>query len=152
MKITNFILDVDGVMTDGKIYYNHEGKIFKVFGPHDSDGLKLIKDKVSIEFITADESGFHITHRRIVDHMGYKLTLVKEKDRFNWFKDNFDLTKVAFMGDGIFDAKIFPYVSVSISPKNARIEAKMLASYTTPSNSSEGAVLDACLYLKENWL
>ena len=39
MKPKYFILDVDGVMTTGQFMYSKNGKIFKVFGPHDSDGL-----------------------------------------------------------------------------------------------------------------
>ena len=38
-----FILDVDGVMTDGKFYYSAEGKIFKSFGADDSDALGFVR-------------------------------------------------------------------------------------------------------------
>lgn len=145
--IDNFILDVDGVMTDGKIYFGKSGKIFKVFGAHDHDGLTMIKDYCNIEFVTADSAGEKISRSRIVDHMGYKLTTVSAKDRLQWLKNNFNLTKTAYMGDGIFDAEIFPHVAVSIAPQNARLEAKSNATYITPNASAEGAVLDACLFL-----
>ena len=42
-KYKNFILDVDGVFTDGKFHYTSEGKTFKTFGDADSDALSLIK-------------------------------------------------------------------------------------------------------------
>jgi len=145
--INNFILDVDGVMTDGKIYYSENGKMFKVFGAHDHDGLKLIKQYCNFEFVTADKSGASISHARLVEHMGYKLSIVGENDRLQWIRDNFDLATTAYMGDGIFDAVIFPHMAISIAPQNARIEARNAASYVTPNASSEGAVLDACLYL-----
>ena len=48
-----FVLDVDGVMTDGKFYYSTEGKILKAFGPDDHDALILNK-YIHIEFITSD--------------------------------------------------------------------------------------------------
>ena len=51
MILENFVLDVDGVLTDGTFYYSEKGKIMKKFGPHDSDGLKLIADLIKIEFI-----------------------------------------------------------------------------------------------------
>ena len=38
-----FVLDVDGVMTDGRFYYNIEGKVIKIFGPDDHDALTLLK-------------------------------------------------------------------------------------------------------------
>ena len=47
----NFILDVDGVMTTGQFLYSEKGKIYKVFGAHDADGLKLLKSKLNIHFI-----------------------------------------------------------------------------------------------------
>ena len=37
------ITDVDGILTDGKMYYSSKGKILKKFGPHDSDGIKFFK-------------------------------------------------------------------------------------------------------------
>jgi 3-deoxy-D-manno-octulosonate 8-phosphate phosphatase (KDO 8-P phosphatase) len=147
--ITNFILDVDGVLTDGKIYVNNTGKFFKVFGAHDHDGLKIIKNNVLVEFVSADDTGSFLSKKRIVEHMKYKLTILGEDERLKWLRDNFDLSKVAYMGDGIYDAEIFTQVAISIAPSNARIEAKKCATYVTPSKSSEGAVLDACLYLKE---
>ena len=39
MKNLIFLLDVDGVMTTGQFLYSKDGKDYKVFGPHDSDGL-----------------------------------------------------------------------------------------------------------------
>ena len=50
-KKYNFVLDVDGVMTTGQFLYDSKGKAYKIFGPHDADGLKLIRDKVNIYFI-----------------------------------------------------------------------------------------------------
>jgi len=72
-----FIIDVDGVLTTGQFLYTTEGKAMKVFGPHDNDGLKLLKNKVKIKFITADERGFPITQKRIVDDMGFEAGLFK---------------------------------------------------------------------------
>ena len=88
MKKLVFLLDVDGVMTSGQFLYSQDGKEYKVFGPHDNDGLKLIKDKVTIKFITADKRGFAITKKRIVDDMGFELDLVCEKNRFKYIKEN----------------------------------------------------------------
>jgi len=43
MKPKCFILDVDGVMTTGHFLYTSEGKVMKIFGPDDNDGLSLLK-------------------------------------------------------------------------------------------------------------
>lgn len=145
MKPKYLILDVDGVMTTGQFIYSKNGKINKIFGAHDSDGLKLIKDYFNILFITADKRGFSISKKRIVDDMGYKLKLVSEQNRFNFIKNNFGFNNVIYMGDGIFDAPIIKKAKYGISPKNARVEARKASDYITPSKSAEGAVLDACL-------
>jgi len=57
----NFIIDVDGVMTDGQFHYSVDGKVMKVFGPEDSDALSLIKDYFVIHFVTGDKRGFEIS-------------------------------------------------------------------------------------------
>ena len=84
-----FILDVDGVMTTGHFLYSQDGKEYKVFGSHDNDGLKLLNDKVNLQFITADKRGFPITKKRIVDDMGFELDLVSEHDRFEYIRKKY---------------------------------------------------------------
>lgn len=146
--LENFVLDVDGVMTTGHFIYGINGKMYKIFGPHDADGLKLIRNKINIQFITADDRGYEITEKRIVDDMKYPLTLVKENERLEYLHSlNFET--LAFMGDGYFDAIVMQYCKVSIAPANARKECLKIADYITPSKSGEGAVMDACLYLQE---
>ncbi|MFH1325768.1 MAG: HAD hydrolase family protein [archaeon] len=147
MKL-NLIIDIDGVMTTGQFLYSSKGKVYKVFGAHDADGLKLIKDKVNILFISADKRGFSISKKR-VDDMGYKIKLVVEGDRYEWLRKNFGFENTIFMGDGIFDAKIIRDCKFGIAPSNARIEAKKWADYVTPSNSGEGAVCDACIKINK---
>lgn len=140
-----FILDVDGVMTTGQFYYSTEGKIFKVFGPHDNDGLKLLKNKIEVKFVSADSRGFGISKKRIVEDMGFDLKLVSAKDRMDYLKSRYDFSNLIYMGDGYHDVSILNECFFGIAPKNARDEAKAVADYITDSNSGEGAVLDACL-------
>jgi len=147
-----FLLDVDGVMTTGQFFYTSKGKIAKVFGPHDSDGLKIIKKNIKIEFLTADKRGFSISKKRITDDMGYKIHLVSEEKRLKFIEKNYGLNNVIYMGDGIFDAEIFKKIKYGIAPKNARREAKKNADFVTQSKSGEGAVLDASLHLLKKFL
>ena len=55
------------------------------------------------------------------------------------------------MGDGYYDEEILKKSMYSIAPKNARKEAKEAADYVTDSNAGEGAVLDACLKLIDEY-
>jgi len=152
MKLTKLVMDVDGVLNTGHILYNTVGKTFKVFGPHDKDGLKLIKSYITdINFITADITGFEITYTRIVKDWGYKpeqLILVSEEDRMGWFLNNCNVDETVYIADGYHDAPILERVALGIAPQSARIEAKNAADYVTDSVAGSGAVLDACLYIE----
>lgn len=145
MKNLIFLIDVDGVLNTGQFLYSAEGKAFKIFGPHDNDGLKLLKDKMKIEFLTADKRGFPITKKRIVDDMGYKLKLVSEQDRYEYIKRNYNVNDLIYMGDGYHDVKVLKACKFGIAPASARKEAKENADFVTESKAGEGAVLDACL-------
>tara|TARA_A100001011_G_C14300575_1_gene840583 strand:+ start:2269 stop:2757 length:489 start_codon:yes stop_codon:yes gene_type:complete len=150
-NIKNFILDVDGVMTSGKFLYSTKGKIYKEFGAHDSDGLKILSKYINIGFITADRRGLGISKSRISKDMGFKLTLVPEENRYEFFKAKFGFKNTIYMADGIYDAKILKECHFSITPNNARKEAKKYSDYITPSNSAEGAVLDACIKIMKRF-
>ena len=81
MKKIIVISDVDGCLTDGKFVYTAEGKVSKTFGPHDNDGVKLLrKNGIETIFISADKRGFPITEKRITD-MKCQITCVSETDR-----------------------------------------------------------------------
>jgi len=146
--VLNLVIDVDGVLTTGQVLYSEKGKSYKIFGAHDSDGLKLIKDKVDIIFISADKRGLKISKKRVED-MGYKIELSPEKDRYGWIKKKFGFENTIFIGDGIFDAHLIKDCKFGIAPANARIEAKRFADYVTPSKSGEGAVCDACIKINK---
>ena len=103
--LKKFLIDVDGVLTTGQFLYSEEGKIFKIFGPHDSDGLKLIKHNIDISFISADKRGFEISKKRVED-MGFSLVYCSEQDRKNYIAKNYNFKDLAYMGDGIFDVDI----------------------------------------------
>jgi 3-deoxy-D-manno-octulosonate 8-phosphate phosphatase (KDO 8-P phosphatase) len=143
-----FILDVDGVLTDGTFLYSNQGKIYKVFGPHDHDGLKILQPLVKIIFVTADEKGFPISAKRIAD-MKCDLLLLSEAERFDYLMENYDLSNSIYMGDGLHDAKILKSCRFGVAPANARIEARRAAQFVTSSNGGGGAVLDASLKILE---
>ena len=142
-----FIMDVDGVLNDGMLYWGHDGKPFKAFGNYDHDGLKLLRDHLAIEFVSADENGWPITYNRIVDHMKFPLTMVKEKDRLDFVLNKGNPEETIFMGDGPYDAKIFPHVGLSIAPAQAWRTAIENADYVTDREGGKGAVMDACVHI-----
>jgi 3-deoxy-D-manno-octulosonate 8-phosphate phosphatase (KDO 8-P phosphatase) len=144
-----FILDVDGVLNDGMLYWGVNGKPFKAFGNYDHDGLKLLRKHIEIEFVSADENGFGITHNRIVEHMKFPLTMVKEKDRLDFVLKKGDPKETIFMGDGPYDAKIMPHVGLSFAPAQAWRTAINAATYITKREGGKGAVMDACIIIMD---
>lgn len=145
--ITHFISDVDGCLNDGRIYWDASGqKPFKAFGNYDHDGVKLLRDHVKLIFISADRHGWDISYTRIVDHMKCELYYVPEQERFK-FVERYGFENVAYMGDGIHDATIIEHARIGIAPAQARLEARNIADYVTPSNGGEGAYLDACIHI-----
>ncbi len=142
-----FLFDVDGVLTTGQFLYSERGKEYKVFGPHDNDGIKLIAGKFEIAFLTADKRGFPISKKRVAEDMKQKIVLVSEEDRLRYIDETYGLADVIYMGDGYHDAPILRQCAYGIAPQNARIEAREAAKFVTPSRSGEGAVLDACLHV-----
>ena len=142
--------DVDGCLTDGKFIYTVDGKVAKTFGPHDADGVKMLKKNgVMVKFITADKRGLPITKKRIAD-MGCELYVVSEEMRKDFIanaKEKYNCDTVVFFGDGINDALAAAGADYFFAPNNARIEAKAMASFVTPSDGGNGAFLDMSLYI-----
>lgn len=142
------IIDVDGVMTNGKFGYSEKGKIIKFFGADDNDALKVLADYVSqIIFVTGDKKGFKISHKRIQEDMGFKLFLVSTIDRASWIEKNYKLKDVIYIGDGIFDSLVFKKVGYSITVSNALDITKKDANFTTSRTGGDRAVAEAVLHL-----
>ena len=139
-----FLFDVDGVLTDGKIYYGESGKLFKVFGADDHEALIEIGKYLEVRIVTADFRGYQITSRRVVDDMNLKLDLVSADERPNWVKSQFSDRKVVYMGDGIKDWRVFIEVGYGIAPANAHSKTLSKADFVTGRRGAEGAVAEAC--------
>ena len=141
--ITDIVTDVDGVFTDGTFVYSPEGKVYKTFGPHDGDAIKLIRDicDVKVTAISADHRGFSITKARM-DDMGIPVFPVSEKDRFDWISQNFNWDTILFVGDGMFDARALRRAKYGIAPRGAVNISKLCADYVTEANGGEGVFLE----------
>lgn len=142
-----FILDVDGVLNDGLIHWGPNGKMFKSFGNYDHDGLKFLRQHIDIEFISADEEGWAITESRVVKHMKFPLTMVKEKDRVDYVLSKGDPKETIYMGDGPYDARVMHKVGLSIAPAQAYITCQVIANYVTKNPGGHGAVMEACVLI-----
>jgi 3-deoxy-D-manno-octulosonate 8-phosphate phosphatase (KDO 8-P phosphatase) len=146
-----FILDVDGVLNTGQFFYTAEGKVMKVFGPDDNDGLSLLKHLLEIRFVTGDRKGYPISRKRIVDDMGFELDIVSTIRRAEWIGKRYPLESVIYMGDGIFDHYVMAKVGYGISTANADRNAKAFASYVTERVGGDRAVAEAALHIMDRF-
>lgn len=145
MKIKELITDVDGVLTSGRYFYSESGKILKEFGPHDSDGFKIIRSLgISIRAISADHRGFAITKKRL-DDMGVELSLVSELDRLDWVKANCCPSQTVFVGDGLYDIGPMRLCAMSFAPANALPMTKDNASHVTQVSGGNGVMFEVAM-------
>ena len=147
MKPEYFILDCDGVLTDGSFYYNKDGKIMKKFGPDDGDSLNSLKKLTNLEihFISGDWRGIDITRQRCAD-MGFGVELVQVKNRLKYL-EQYNIEKTIFMADGICDYFALKGAGYSIVPNDASIYIKGIVDYVTPSNGGSRSVSEACIHI-----
>lgn len=135
------ITDVDGVLTDGCYQYTKKGKVSKVFGPHDSDGLKMFQRfGIPVVAISADKRGFPISKRRMND-AGVPIFLVSELDRTNWVQSFSKGKKYAFIGDGYHDIESIINADVGYAPISAPTLVKAHANKVIPVCGGNGVIL-----------
>lgn len=145
-----FIMDVDGVLTDGSFYYSTEGKVMKKFGADDNDALSLLKPYMEIICVTGDKRGFPISEKRVTD-MHLKLFQVSTIRRIEWIKEHYNPEKVIYMGDGIFDHYVMREVGYAIAPANSDQTAIEAAHYVCKRSGGNRAVAEACLHILEKF-
>jgi 3-deoxy-D-manno-octulosonate 8-phosphate phosphatase (KDO 8-P phosphatase) len=146
-QFKNLIIDVDGVMTDGKFYYTNSGKVMKAFGADDHDALSILKHYIKIFFVTGDKKGFSISKKRIVKDMGFKLNLVSTIKRVEWIRERFNLKETIYIGDGIMDYLVMNKIGYSITPRNANNFTKKFASHILKRPGGDRAVAEAALFI-----
>ncbi len=136
------ITDIDGVWTDGGMYYDQTGNEWKKFNTSDSAGVLFCKKlNIPVCIITGEET--EIVKRRAeklkIDYLfqgvGDKLTVAKKLCH----ELNINLSDVAFIGDDINDVALLMEVGISASPNNASDYIKEMVSFTTVKNGGDGA-------------
>jgi 3-deoxy-D-manno-octulosonate 8-phosphate phosphatase (KDO 8-P phosphatase) len=146
-KIRLAVFDMDGVLTDGRLYLLDDGQNLKAFHCHDGLGIKLLaKTGIITAVITAHRSA--LIDKRMaqlqVDHVYQgvenKITAYEELISTLNVRDD----EVAYMGDDLPDIAIIRRVGLGIAVANAADMVKQFALYTTHRNGGEGAVREVC--------
>ena len=146
-KIKILILDVDGIMTDGSIIYDDNGKETKVFDVRDGHGIKMLMNAgVYVAIITARKSGV-VKHR--AKNLGIKMVYQKAMDKVIAFNDILAKTSLkpenaAYMGDELVDISILKRAGFSITVPDGVPEVKAVSDYITKMPGGKGAVREIC--------
>ncbi len=142
-KVKLILMDVDGVLTEGRLYYTDSGETVKVFDVRDGLGIKMVQ-RVGIRtgVITGRES--EALRRRLEElgieeiHMGnYKKEEVLESilRRLSLSPE-----EVAFIGDDLVDVPVMRRVGFPVAVRDAPYEVRRHAVYVTRSKGGRGAV------------
>ena len=141
------ILDVDGVMTDGRIIMDNEGKEIKNFNVRDGHGLKLLQRYgIKVAILTGRQS-------KVVEHRAKDLDIkdvyqkvFHKKDVFEKIMKNHKLSpdEAAFIGDDIVDIPVLRRVGFSVAVADAADVVKKSVDYVARNSGGRGAVREIC--------
>jgi 3-deoxy-D-manno-octulosonate 8-phosphate phosphatase (KDO 8-P phosphatase) len=150
--IKMLILDVDGVLTDGKIIIGNDGEELKFFNVKDGLGIKHIqKLGIVIAIITGKSS--NIVQSRM-SALGVEDIYQGQKNKLNAFSEllekyNFKKHEVAYIGDDLPDAPLLNDVGCAIIPQDGHALLYDLVDYRCKAKGGEGAVREVCDLLYE---
>lgn len=148
--IVLLILDVDGVLTDGGLYYDDQGRVTKRFNVQDGLGIKMAQS-VGLQFavisgLDAPAVAARVKQLGITEyHAGHtrKAPLIRGICERN----QLDLAQVAYLGDDWVDATALRMVGLPMAVANAQPEIKELAAWTTQARGGHGAAREAIRFI-----
>lgn len=143
MKNLKLVLtDIDGVWTDGGMFYDETGNEWKKFHTYDSAGVKMCHDnKIVVGIITGEKT--EIVRRRaeklkvdflfqgVQDKLEVAINLCEEL--------KIDLKDVAYIGDDLNDFELLKAVGTSAAPANAYYKIKEIVDFVTETKGGDGA-------------
>ena len=138
--------DVDGTLTDGRLYYNDQGRETKAFHVHDGQGLALLRRfGIDVALITARTSA--ATERRATElglrfHGGIKDKLAQVNALCAEL--GIGLDEVAFVGDDLPDLPPMRAVGLAVAPANAHPWTSEHAHWQTTADGGQGAAREIC--------
>lgn len=152
-KIKLLLLDVDGVLTDGRIIYDNQGTELKAFDVKDGHGLKMIQRAgIQVGIITGRQS--EVVTRRAAE-LGIEILYQKALTKLGPYEEilaaqGLSDEQVAYVGDDVVDLPILRRVGFSATVADAVPDLPPLVDYVAARPGGRGAVREICdLLLKE---
>lgn len=148
------LLDVDGIMTDGRIVYDNNGVESKAFDVKDGHGIKLLQRAgIRVGIITGRQSEVVCLRAR---ELGIEILYQGVKDKIVPYREILEDLKledadVAYMGDDVVDLPVLRRVGFAATVADACEEVKPLVHFVTTRAGGRGAVREVCdLILKKS--
>ncbi|NLJ51215.1 MAG: HAD-IIIA family hydrolase [Alcaligenaceae bacterium] len=141
------IFDVDGVLTDGGLYYTADGEGQKRFHALDGHGMKmLIQSGIQVALMTGRQS--EITNRRTAE-LGIPHLMQNVRNKGEALVElcnslSVDLNKVAYVGDDLIDLPAMQKVGLALSVPNAPIYIQQAAHWVSQLAGGQGAAREHC--------
>ena len=146
-KIRLMIFDVDGVMTDGGLYYTESGEELKAFNSLDGHGLKMLRQSGVVLAIITGRTSRLVEHR--AKNLGIDHLIQGAHDKLASFQKllhdtGFTADECGYMGDDVIDLPVMRRVSFAIAVPDSPNLVRQHAHYVTGARGGQGAVREAC--------
>lgn len=146
------IFDVDGVLTDGRLYFGNDGNELKAFHIRDGHGIKMLLD-AGVEVAVISGRRAASVERRLAD-LGVRHAHLGVEDKRSVFDASLErlgLTadQAAYVGDDLIDLPVMARVGLAIAVRDADAFVRQHAHWRTPSRGGCGAVREVCELLLE---
>ena len=142
-RIRLLLLDVDGVMTDGGLYYSGKGEQFKKFNVKDGYGIvKLKRFGIPVGIITGRVSSIIVRRAEELGITELHQNLHDKLNAYNRIKKKFGLqdAEIAYVGDDEPDLPVLERVGFSAAPADAVLNVRKVVHYICMRRGGEGAV------------
>lgn len=157
-QVRMLVLDVDGVLTDGRLYYSNSGDEFKAFNIKDGLGIKLLQRAgVRVAIITGRVS--EIVNRRAAE-LGIEDVVQGREDKRAALlelcqREGLTLEDCAYMGDDLPDLGAIVAAGLGMTVADGSAAVREAADWQSPSCGGAGAVREACEFIlsaRGDWL
>jgi len=151
-RLKLMIFDVDGVLTDGRLWYTADGKDLKVFHSFDGHGVKMLAEsgvrcailsgrKSSAVAKRAKEIGIGLVRQGIADKREEFGRMLKRL--------RLDAAAAGYMGDDLVDVPVLRRCGFACAPREAPEQVRQCAHYVCSAPAGRGAVRELCEYIMQ---
>jgi len=151
-KLKLLILDVDGVLTDGKLFFDNQGNEYKSFHARDGHGIKLLRQTgVEVAVISGRKSA-SVALR--MQNLGIEHVYQGHEHKvaaFNEIIEKLAITpeQAAHVGDDVLDLPVMIRAGLAIAVNDANFAVKQRADWVTTLPGGQGAVREVCDFIMQ---